>query len=412
MTYLFLLLYNLILFVCLILITPFLLLLLSFTELKSRLGFITKEQKGDNNKLVWFHCASVGEVNAVKPLLQKFRTDYPQYKVLITTMTVTGLKTVRNAEIADFQALLPLDLFPLYNAIFKYYSPSLLIIVETELWFNLLLQAKLRKIPVALVNGRISDNTFSSYNFLSIFLKKLFSSVAFTGAQSELAKERFGKIGFKNVHNTKNLKFCTNLHPFDKIKIRQQWNYSKNDFIIVWGSSRPGEEELLLSLYKKLRKKIPNLRVVIAPRHLNRLSQIKQLFAAADYTLFSEEGKSRSDFLIIDRMGILPQAYAIADIAVIGGSFCNYGGHNPLEAVFYEVPTIIGNYFSSCRDIVTKLSDNDGIVISRASRLAKDIIYLAENPDSRKSIARNGKETLRNNSDSVDNNLSFIDTLL
>ena len=400
------LLYNILLSICLLIALPFLFIFMPKRELKMRLGL---HEEG-NTGYIWFHCASVGEVNALKPLLKVMKEKYPHDRILVTTMTLTGLETAKTVKEVDEATLLPFDLILLYKLLLKRYQPRLLIIVETELWISLFHACRSAKIPVLIVNGRISDSSYGKYHFLSHFVKKTFSYVSFVGAQSEEDKKRFISLGFNNVHNTQNLKFCTRLPDIDVDKTKAEWGVSKEDFVIVWGSSREGEEELILSYFRRLQRQIPNLLLIIAPRHLNRLPQIKEMSKKRRYSLLSKQKKQakESDIIIIDSMGELVHAYAVADIAIVGGSFFDHGGHNPLEPLYYKTPTIIGSFHSSCRNLVEMLVANEAIIISSRKKLVDDIIKLADDEKLRKRYGDNGKKAIDNNSCSVEQNMQFI----
>ncbi len=397
--------YNILFLVCLIIALPFLLIFMPKNELRMRLSI---NGKGDGGYL-WFHCASIGELNAVKPLLVKVKQRYPNKKILMTTMTVTGYESASTIKEVDETKLLPFDLIILYKNFFKRFSPQALIIVETELWFSLLSACRKSKIPVAIVNGRISDKSYSKYLSVSKFVKKSFRHASFVGAQSEEHQTRYLKLGFENVHNTHNLKFCTQLPEVDTDKIRAEWKIKENSFIVVWGSSRDGEEELLLSLLKRLKRKVSNLLIILAPRHLNRLSQITELLSKTNYRMLSDNKDNDPELIIIDSIGQLYKAYAIADVAIIGGSFIDYGGHNPLEPIYYKVPTIIGQHHSSCRDLVQKLLNKEAIIISNKRRLLNDVVNLAKNRELRQSYGNSGKETIDKNACSVQLNLDHLE---
>ncbi len=413
--------YNLLLTICLIIALPFLIIFLPKKELMMRLGI----NRTPNDEYLWFHCASVGELNAVKPLLTAIKQKNENKNILVTTMTVTGFNSCKEVPEINQASLLPFDLVLLYYIFIKRCNPQVLIIVETELWFSLFQACKLFKIPVLIVNGRISDKSYDKYYFISKLFRKLFSHVKFVGAQSLENKKRYESLGFKNVYNTHNLKFCTELPEVNKETVRSEWHIDKNAFVITWGSSREGEEELLLSIYSKLKRNIPNLHLIIAPRHINRLSDIKILLNKKKYTLLSEithnsnirksdnynvkTNLMNSDIMIIDSMGKLVYAYATADLAIIGGSFFDYGGHNPLEPLYYETSAIIGNFHSSCRDLICKLVEDEAIVVSSTKKLSKDIISLASNKSKRKELGEKGKQTIVNNSCSVKENLYHIE---
>lgn len=403
MIHFFIFIYTLITLIVMIPALPFLLLMFPLDDLKKRFGVVKNPQKG----YIWFHCASVGEVNALLPLITKFRSEYPQKKILLTTMTVTGQNRAKQIAECDMVSFLPLDFLPFMLSFYKRTEPELLVIVETELWLTLLYTARLFSVPVCLINGRISDKTFKRYRFLSLFTKQLFRYTAFTGTQSQLDKERFSALGFSNVHNTHNLKFSLQLPNYEPETVRREWLLEPEHFVLVWGSSRPGEEELLISLYEELKKNIPQLKIIIAPRHLKRLNSILPLFNNIGYTLLSELNREY-DLLIIDSMGVLNKAYAIADLAIVGGSFYDFGGHNPLEPGYYSVPAIIGNYYSSCRQSVKTMLKNDAIKLSNRENLLADILLLFNNEEMRKNIGTNAKKTLDINSESVDENLAYL----
>ena len=292
--------------------------------------------------------------------------------------------------------------------VFKRINPEMIILVETELWPNMLAIARKKKIPVILINGRMSDKSFPGYKRLKYFWKPLWKAVVAVNAQSEKDKKRFLGFSFKNVENTHNLKFCIDLPVFDKKKLRSGLGYSEDDFILVWGSSRPGEEKLLRNCFSHLKREISNFKAIIVPRHLQRINELRQLFKNFDYRLYSNL-QEPSDLLIVDEMGILNTFYALADVAVVGGSFFKFGGHNPLEPAFYGTPIIIGKYHDSCRDSVDRLQENDGIIISDRKKLIEDILMIANDKKFAKQMGENAKKTLQINSDSLKINLEILE---
>ncbi len=386
---------------------PFLLVLLPFREVKRRSGLGSFKEKN----YIWFHCASVGEVNALKPLLTAFKKRFPAEKVLLTTMTMTGQKRANSLKECDLVTFIPVDFLPFIAFFIRKIQPKMIIIIETELWPSLLYAAKVKKIPVSIINGRISDRTYKRYKLLSFLLKGLYRSVTIVGSQSPSDKQRFLSLGFPAVRHTRNLKFSLRLPEYEPSAIRKEWKLDPDDFVLVWGSSRPGEEQLLISILPGLQKEIPNLKVIIAPRHLKRTAQIVTLLNSFSYTLLSELAQEY-DILLIDAMNILTRAYAISDIAVVGGSFYDYGGHNPLEPAFYAKPVIIGNYHASCRQSVKKLEDNNAILISNSDSLSSDILKLYSSKEQRTILGLNAKKTIDENSRSVEENLQLIKSIL
>lgn len=381
---------------------PFILLKFNGREKKERIGKITI----DFDNVIWVHAASVGEVNAIKPLLTKLLTLYPNRNFIITTMTRTGQEAAKKISPKLVTIFLPLDFpIPMWRA-FRKLKPQMIILVETELWPNMLFQAKIRNIPVCIVNGRISDKSFKTYRKMKIFWKSLFKAIQLVNAQSQEDKDKFEALGFKNVVNTNNLKFCVEYPVHDKENLKKKLGFSEEDFIIVWGSSRPGEEKLLAKIYPQIIEKIPNLKLVVAPRHLSRIVEVKDIFKKYSPSFYSSMEESK--ITLIDEMGILILYYCIADISIVGGSFYDFGGHNPLEPAFYGSPIIIGKYHSSCHDSVVKLLTNNAVIVSDRKQIGKDILDLFLNPKKAEEIGEKAKETVENNSNSLEKNLAIL----
>ncbi|MDO9576864.1 MAG: 3-deoxy-D-manno-octulosonic acid transferase [Candidatus Cloacimonadales bacterium] len=383
---------------------PFLFLKFKGRERKERFG----KTKHRFEKCVWIHAASVGEVNAVKTLINELLNKYNHTDFLLSTMTKTGQETAKSVSPKLTTVFLPFDVGFIMKRLFKSINPTLIILVETEFWPNMLRIAKKRKIPVVIVNGRISDRSFPKYKNLRIFWKPVWKAVNAVNAQSEKDAQKFKTLKFNDVVNAHNLKFCIDQPRYDKNKLRKELGYSKTDFVLVWGSSRPKEEKLLLKILPELKKTIPKLKVIIVPRHLHRNPELKELLKNHDYKLYSEL-KDVPEILLVNEMGILNTFYALADLAIVGGSFFNYGGHNPLEPAFYGTPMIIGNYYTSCRDSVDRLLENNGIIVSNKDILNDDILKLYGEMTKTKQMGMNAKHTLENNADSLKMHLERLE---
>ena len=398
------LLYNCITTLLFFILLPFFHIRFKGKELKHRLGLV--EIGFDSS--IWIHAASVGEVNAIKPLINKLLNKYPEKHFVLSTVTKTGRDIANKISPKLKTFFFPLDVNFIMKRAFNSINPELIILMETELWPNMLRIAGKRKIPVLIVNGRISNKSFPKYRRSLFFWKSLWKTIKAVNAQSDLNANRFNLLGFKNVLNTHNLKFCLELPEYEKSKLRKEMGYSEDDFILVWGSSRPGEEKLLKSIIWDLEKEIPALQVVIVPRHLSRLTEIKDIFKDFDYKLYSENNK-HIKIILVDEMNILNVFYALTDIAVVGGSFFNFGGHNPLEPAFYGVPIIMGEYFQSCSDTVNKLKKNKAILISSKEKLKDNILKLYKDKKFAEMMGKNAKNTLKQNADSLKNNMRILE---
>jgi len=385
------------------LICPFLFIRFKGKERKERFGRV----KHGFDRCIWIHAASMGEVNAVKTLVNELLNRFPNRDLVFSTMTDTGQEAARKISPKLTTFYLPLDFDRLMNRIFKKYNPEMIILVETEFWPNMLYRARKNKVPIIIVNARLSDKSFPKYRFSRLIWKSVWKPIIAVNAQSEKDAQRFESLKFNNVTNTHNLKFCVQQPEFDRKKLRLELGYDEKDYIIVWGSSRPGEEKLLLSILPALKAKIDNLKMVIVPRHLHRLPELKSLCKDRKYALYTDL-QNDPDLLIVNEMGILNTFYALADLAIVGGSFFNFGGHNPLEPAFYGIPIIIGNYHQSCRDSVDRLLENAGIVVSNKKELSADILKIALDRKSAAEMGINAKRTLELNSDSLQKNLEIL----
>lgn len=386
-----------------LLLQPYFYLRMKSQERRQRFGHYGFELK----RSIWIHAASVGEVNAVKSLVQKLLNLYPHRDFVLSTMTRTGFDTAAGISPKLISILLPLDVSLPMRRAFNSLNPALIILVETELWPVMLSFALHRQIPVVLVNGRLSPGSFKSYRYFSFFWRPLWRAVQFTSAQSDMDEARFRALGFEPVSNNHNLKFCLQLPEYNREKLRAEMGYSEQDFLLVWGSSRPGEEKLLVESLWRLKKEIPRLKAVIAPRHLSRLPEIKNIFRELDFTTYSDFQPGKM-ITIIDEMNVLNHFYAIADLAIVGGSFFRFGGHNPLEPAFYGIPILMGPDYSSCQVSVNKLLENKGIMISSITELSDNVLTLYHQPELREEMGRNAKQTLTANSDSMKKNIDIL----
>jgi len=386
-----------------------LMIILKLAGMKGRLGFdILPRQKS-----IWFHAASMGEVNALKPLLIKTAEQFGAERIVLTTMTYTGLKTARDIDLPIAVSYIPFD-FPIMMSLFyKRIDPHLIVIMETEFWPQMLFQAKMRDIPVILVNARLTAHSFSNYQRTRHFWQEPWQAIKAINAQSEHDQERFRELDFTHVRNCGNLKFAIDLPDHGNIDKYLKFGISYQDFVLTVGSSRPGEEQLIMEIYLQLKKEISNLKLIIAPRHLKRIEEVKAICAGEKIVVFSElKIHNDYDILIIDSIGLLTEIYSFSDLVIVGGSFTDYGGHNPLEAAYYNKPVIMGVYHSSCRESVHRLMERNGIIITEQKNLLKTILELYLDHDLRINTGKNARNVLENNAHSLEENLDTIKSYL
>lgn len=339
----------------------------------TKLGLFKSPELKEN--VIMFHAVSVGEVLSLEKLLKKTKEQFPNYKLVLTTGTKTGqeLAHKKYSEIVDFITYFPFDISFAINNFLNKINPSIVLIAETELWPNFAIQCKKRNIPLLIINGRISDKSLGSYKNLKLFFSPILNLYSKIYTQSELDKERFIEIGTSSekVEVMKNLKFDIDKTPSD-IDLKKGENK-----VLIAGSTHSGENEILISAFDKLRQSHKNLKFIIAPRHLERVKEIEQILSNYNYT-FGYRSKNNDftnfDIIILDTLGELKKAYAFSDIAFIGGSFNKTGGHNPLEATVYNVPTITGPSIKNFRDIYSILTKaGAAVLVNNQSELEKTL---------------------------------------
>jgi len=304
------------------------------------------------DKVIMLHGVSVGEIVSLENLIKKIKAEFPDYKLVLTTGTVTGqeLAHKKYGELADFITYFPLDTYKTVEKFLNAINPSIILIAETELWPNFSYCAKEKNIPLYIINGRISDKSYPSYTKIRKFLKLILNCYTGIFCQSELDAERFIALGAEKsrVEVMKNLKFEIEKKPCD-IDLKP-----KGYKVFIAGSTHFGEDEIVLDIYKKLKKEISNLKLILAPRHLTRLEEVKKLLETNElnYGLrTNNDDFINKDVILLDTLGELAKIYALCDVAFIGGSFNKTGGHNPLEAIIYSKPVISGPSIKNFRDI-------------------------------------------------------------
>lgn len=289
-------------------------------------------------------------------------------------------------------------------------NPQIIIIVETEIWPNLLYQAKRQGIKVAFVNARLSEKSVNRFKHLKSFLHFLEEPIKVIMTQTEADAVRFKNLFTVPVLYAGNLKFALQLPQYNELELRKKYGYNSEDFIICFGSSRPGEEDLLKSILPELKLSIPELKLIIAIRHTQRIGEVRALFPeAAIFSELQENVYDSADVLLIDTIGHLNEFYAICDLSIVGGSFVDFGGHNPLEPAFYGKPIIMGPYHSSCAGSVQELLSFNAILISDSQNLKRDIIYLYQNPEKRKEMGENARICIERNKNALENHLRGLE---
>jgi len=310
------------------------------------------------NTRIWIHAVSVGELEAARSVIRKIRNVYPDTGLILSTVTETGqAMALKKVDYVDVTCYFPLDLPFIIPSFFRRLKPELIILTETEIWPYFIRNAKNRDIPVILVNGRISKDSFKWYKKIRFFLKNTLNEMDLFLMQSSIDANRIIALGapINKVVNIGNIKFDQVIHTMKNNKpdiVRNKYGIPEELKIIVAGSTHPGEEHIFIDAVKSVMENCkPGIVPVIAPRHLNRVPEIEEILRKNNIVWtkrtdcqdginkeFWDNNRSNSVFYILDTLGELAQFYSMAEIVFIGGSLVPVGGHNILEPAVYGVP--------------------------------------------------------------------------
>jgi 3-deoxy-D-manno-octulosonic-acid transferase len=339
---------------------------------RERRGIFPKDWTGKfaGKKIVWLHAVSVGEVMAVEKFIGEWLASSPEYDLVLTTVTPTGQRIAKKfASVRVHVCYFPFDLSPVVRRFFDLLKPVCLLLVETEIWPNLLTEAKRRDIPVGMINARLSERSFKGYRIFPWLFRPLWGKLDFVLAQSEENAVRFRALGIteESVRDMGNMKFdqaeWTSEGVVDEGGMRQAWGYTPEDLIWIAGSTHPGEEETLIKVFRTLRGRFPDLRLILAPRHIERskgiLKQSEKYGFRAALSSKEENKGSGPDVRVLDQLGVLRNLYQIADLVFMGGSLVPHGGQNPIEPACFGKAVLHGPHVFNFHKIYHQL-DHDG----------------------------------------------------
>ncbi len=309
-----------------------------------------------NKPIIWLHCVSVGETRAAAPLINALLSKYPNHQLLLTHTTPTGRATSEQL-FGDkvMRVYLPYDLPFAVKGFLKHFKPDLGMLMETELWFNLIADCKLQNIPLLLINARLSEKSARGYAKLGALVAEGLQGFSAIAAQTEQDAERLKQLGACNVSVVGNLKF--EVHPPEDVltqgqKLRQLFGNHRPIFLAA--STREGEESIILEMLATLQ--IPNLLTVIVPRHPQRFNEVEALLQQRNLSFqrrstLKEVAAADTQYILGDSMGELFSYYASADICLVGGSILPFGGQNLIEAMRMAKPVLIGEHTFNFKDV-------------------------------------------------------------
>ena len=343
--------------------------------------------------LAWFHAASVGETNAILPLFNALRLRSPNARFLLTTGTVTSAKlAAERLDERDIHQFAPLDVPQHMRRFLEYWRPDLAVLTESEIWPNLIIDAYNRDIPMAIVNGRMSDRSYRRWRKNKGMAFPLFSRLRLVLAQNAMLARRFRELGARDVRNVGNLKVDAPKLPVDDYN--QQVLRSAIGTRPVWmaASTHPGEDEVVIEAHKQIAEHIPDLLTIIAPRHPERGPNVSAVARQQGLTAsLRSDGAipENVEVYIADTIGELGTLYSIVPTAFIGGSITSKGGQNPIEAIRFGTNVITGPDQSNFLDAYSALLNNKGALqVSSADELALAVHDLMTDPELKQRLSK------------------------
>ncbi|MBL4783660.1 MAG: lipid IV(A) 3-deoxy-D-manno-octulosonic acid transferase [Porticoccaceae bacterium] len=383
-----------------------------------RFGFYSKRQP---QGVIWFHTVSVGEAEAAFSLITKVADEYPDAPILVTTTTPTG-----SARVKAFlghrveHVYLPYDLPGAMRRFYRKFQPRIVVILETEIWPNMLYQATRRNVPSLIVNARLSEKSTKGYARLGTFTTQTLANLTHVCAQTQTAADRFVELGLEKdkVSVPGNIKFDIDMPASLQEQaeaIRRDWFKQRPSWIAA--STHEGEDEQVLAAFSLIKKKILNALLILVPRHPERFDEVAKRSELDGFSVTRRSqhagGVVNSDVFLLDVMGELKLYYATVDIAFVGGSLVSTGGHNMLEPACLAVPVIFGPHVFNFVEISERLlACKAAVQVNDQDDLANTVMHLLEHSDERSIMGVAGESFVEQNRGAVEAVATKITRLL
>jgi 3-deoxy-D-manno-octulosonic-acid transferase len=402
------------------------------TGLSQRLGNLPA-LVSDDRPLIWLHCVSVGETEAARPLVRALLEKFPSYRLVISTTTVTGQRIARDVFGREAAAVFyfPIDWAWTIRRVLRRLQPTVVLIMETELWPHLLRECRRRLIPVALINGRISITSFGRYRLIRPFIRGVLGCISIALMQSEQDASRIRYLGMPNdrVLMPGNLKFDgaeSTLDDKATAALRLRFGFGPDARLIVAASTHAPEEQVVIDAFKQIQNSTPTspVRLLIAPRHPERFGEVASVLQASGLTWSRRSEAPRAedktcDVVLLDTIGELRAVYPLADIAFVGGSIAPHGGHNVMEPGARGVCVVTGAHTHNFAAVTKALLDEDAIVqlpkfsaSDAPAELARALNRLLSDDSLRRSIGQRALGVCNRNRGATERTVGMIAGLL
>jgi 3-deoxy-D-manno-octulosonic-acid transferase len=383
----------------------------SFAERFSIFDADKKDRLLRGSGRIWIQAVSVGEVALCKSLVPALKEKYPGRDIVISTITKTGNDLAK--KLFSKEAIViyfPLDFLFIARKAVSLIKPSLYIMIETEIWPNVIRALGASAVPCVMINGRISDRSIGKYRLAKPFLKGTLNSITVFCMQDDIDARRIIELGATadRVTVTGNMKFDMAMPAGlkDLTELMRSFGLKEGDKLIVGGSTHEGEESALLEAFGKLRAQFPGLKLLIAPRHVERAASIRKMI---------EERALAADgsVILLDKIGHLNEAYSLATIVFVGGSLIEHGGQNPIEPAYLAKPILFGRHMFNFKYVTKALLGEKAVMqVFSVEDLYEKLKVLLEDANLRKELGERAKKVIENNTGATAKNITRIGEVL
>ncbi len=331
-----------------------------------RLGYASLPRP--EGRLVWMHGASVGETLSMLPLISKIQELYPDVNILVTSGTVTSAQLMgKRLTGKAFHQYVPVDCMRHVTRFVDYWKPDLVLWLESEFWPNILSVISKRKIPLVLINGRVSDRSFRRWKKMPGFSRQIQEMFVKSFGQTQEDANRLQQLGAKDPQCVGNIKFASAPLPVDPEELKRMQTQIGSRPCWTAGSTHGGEEEIIARVHKKVKEKIPDILTVIAPRHPKRGDEVEEIFKKAGLKVArrsrKEDISADTDVYLADTIGEMGLFYRLGSVAFVGGSLIAFGGQNIIEPARLGKAVLCGQYMMNFREIVSRAKQADALFV-------------------------------------------------
>jgi 3-deoxy-D-manno-octulosonic-acid transferase len=391
--------------------------------LRNRFGFLPDKVNSicARQRIIWVHAVSVVEMKAAGILAPLLRKAFPSHTIVFSTVTHTGNKVAKTiATEKEGVFYLPFDISFITDKVVRAVKPEIFISMETEFWPNLVDSLYKSGARLILANGRISNRSYPRYKKGKFFISRLLKKFSLILMQSDQDAARIIALGApkEKVSVTGNLKFDIPLLNLDnkRLELRKKLSLDEKEILIIAGSTHKGEEKAVIDCFVRLKKEYNNLRLLIAPRHIERVEEIENILTESGlepvkiyFLSIGHIANRAKPVFILDTIGELRSMYSAADIVFVGGSLVKKGGQNPIEPASLMKPIIFGKYTFNFQDVIRIFLENDsGVEVDGKEGLYSALKLFVDNPGYRNKLGINARDTIIKNSGSSQRTIDLI----